>query len=56
MNKKEPINKSSLMISIITLILGIILCFNDSGNIFTLIGYFVSGLLLVGGIINCFRR
>lgn len=52
MNKKEPINKSSLMISIITLILGIILCFNDSGNIFTLIGYFVSGLLIVSGIIK----
>ncbi len=52
MNKKEPINKSSLIISIITLILGIILCFNDSGNIFTLIGYFVSGLLIVSGIIK----
>ena len=52
MNKKEPINKSSLMISIITLILGIVLCFNDSGNLFALIGYFVSGILIVSGLIK----
>ena len=51
MVKKEP-NTVSLVISIITLIIGIILCFNDSSSIFAIIGYFVSGLLITSGIIK----
>lgn len=50
--KKEPISTTSLVISIITLILGIILCFNDSNQIFSLIGYFVSGILIISGIVK----
>lgn len=52
MKKKDPINMSSLLISIITLVIGILLCFNDSEGIFNLIGYIVSGLLLFSGIIR----
>lgn len=51
MVKKEP-NTVSLVISIITLIIGIILCFNDSSSIFAIIGYFVSGLLITSGVIK----
>lgn len=50
--KKEPINMSSLLISIVTLVIGILLCFNDSEGIFNLIGYIVSGLLLLIGTIR----
>ncbi len=52
MKKKEPINISSLLISIITLVIGILLCFNDSKGIFNLIGYIVSGLLLFVGLVR----
>ncbi len=51
MIKKEP-NMASLMISIITLIIGVVLCFNDSGGIFSIIGYVVSGILILSGIIK----
>lgn len=52
MKTREPINISSLFISIITLVIGILLCFNDSQGIFNLIGYFVSGLLIFIGAIR----
>ena len=51
MIKKEP-NMASLMISIVTLIIGIVLCFNDSSGIFSIIGYIVSGILILSGIIK----
>lgn len=51
MLKKEP-NMTSLVISIITLVIGVVLCFNDSDGIFSIIGYIVSGLLILSGIIK----
>ena len=51
MLKKEP-NMASLVISIITLVIGVVLCFNDSDGIFSIIGYIVSGLLILSGIIK----
>lgn len=52
--KKEPINSSSLIISIVTLVLGIILCFNGSDGIFKIVGYLTSGILIISGIIKFF--
>ncbi len=52
MKKKEPISKSSLIISIILLIFGLILCFNDSTGLFKIVGYTVSGALLLVGVIK----
>lgn len=52
MKKKEPISKSSLIISIILLIFGLVLCFNDSTSLFKIVGYIVSGALLLVGIIK----
>lgn len=50
--KKEPINLGSLLVSILSLILGIFLCFNGGDSVFKIIGYMVSGLLLLFGIIK----
>lgn len=52
LEKKVPINNVSLAIAIITLILGILLCFNSSDWIFDIIGYCVAGLLCLTGIIK----
>ncbi len=52
MNKKEPINSGSLILSLVTLILGIILLFNGNDGVYNIIGYIVSGLLIVSGIIK----
>lgn len=50
--KKEPINSLSLIISVITLVLGIILCFNGSDGIFKMVGYLTSGILIFSGFIK----
>lgn len=50
--KKEPISLTSLIISIISLIIGCILCFNSSEGIFKFIGYTVSGILIIVGIVK----
>lgn len=50
--KKEPINLSSLLISIVILIIGVFLCFNGGDVVFKIIGYMISGLLLLFGIIK----
>jgi uncharacterized membrane protein HdeD (DUF308 family) len=52
LEKKVPINNVSLAVSIITLIVGILLCFNDSEWLFDIIGYVVAGILGVAGIIK----
>lgn len=52
LEKKVPINNVSLAVSIITLILGILLCFNSSAWLFNIIGYSVAGLLLLTGFIK----
>ncbi len=52
MNKKEPINIMSLVFSIVTLIIGIVLCINGHDGIFKLIGYFISGLLILFGLVR----
>lgn len=51
MGKKEP-NSTSLIISLLTLVIGIILCFNGSNGLFKIIGYVVSGILILSGIIK----
>lgn len=50
--KKEPINLGSLLVSILSLILGIFLCFNGGDAVFKIIGYMVSGLLLLFGLVK----
>lgn len=52
MNTKEPINISSLFISIFTLIIGILLSLEGSDGVFKIIGYVVSGLLILSGLIR----
>ena len=52
LNKKEPINVASLIVSLVTLVLGIILIFNGNDEVYKLIGYIVSGILIVAGIIR----
>ncbi len=52
MSKREPINIMSLVLAIVTLIVGIILCFNDSKAIFEIVGYGVGGVLILTGIIR----
>ena len=48
--KKEPINFTSLIISLVALILGILLLFNGDEAFFNVLRYIVSGSLLVSGI------
>ena len=50
--KKEPINVSSLIISMATLILGFLLLFNGDENFFNVLRYIISGLLLISGLIK----
>ncbi len=52
MNKKEPVNLYSLLIALLSLVLGIFLCLNGGENVKNLIGYFVSGILLITGFIK----
>ncbi len=52
MKKKEPVNLYSLLIALLSLILGIFLCLNGGENVKNLIGYFVSGILLITGFIK----
>ncbi len=52
MNKKEPISIVSLLISLVALVIGIILLFNGSDLIFKFLGYGVSGILLVVGVVK----
>ena len=52
LEKKVPINNVSLAVSIGTLILGILLCFNSSDWLFDIIGYSIAGLLCLTGIIK----
>ena len=48
--KKEPINISSLIISIGTLVLGILLIFNGGEKFFDLLKYIISGVLMTSGV------
>lgn len=48
--KKEPINFTSLIISLMALVLGILLLFNGDDAFFDLLRYIVSGVLLATGI------
>ena len=48
--KKEPINFTSLIISLMALVLGILLLFNGDDAFFNLLRYIVSGVLLATGI------
>ena len=50
--KKEPINVSSLIISMATLILGFLLLFNGDENLFNVLSYIISGVLLISGLIK----
>ena len=52
MKKKEPVNLYSLLIALVSLVLGIFLCLNGGENVKNLIGYFVSGILLITGFIK----
>ena len=52
LNKKEPINIASLITSLITLVLGIILLLYGNDEVYKLIGYIVSGILIIAGIIR----
>ena len=52
MSHKEPINSSSLIMSIITLIIGIVLCFGGMNVIYELGGYVVGGVLILTGIVR----
>ena len=56
LEKKVPINTVSLAVSIITLILGVLLCFNNSDWLFNIIGYSIAGLLCLTGIIKFFMN
>lgn len=51
-NKKEPINNSSLFISLIALVIGFIFLVNGSDALFNIIGYLVSGALVLTGLIK----
>ncbi len=51
-NKKEPINIASLLISLVALVIGVIFCFNDGEAIFKVIGFVVSGILILSGAIK----
>lgn len=51
MGRKEP-NSTSLIISLLTLVIGVILCFNGGDGLFKIIGYTVSGILIFSGIIK----
>jgi hypothetical protein len=53
--KKEPINLSSLLLSIVALVIGIFLCLNGGDAIFEIIGYIISGLLLLVGTIKIIK-
>jgi len=52
MKKKEPIKITSLIVSVVILILGILLCFNGDEALFKLLGYIVSAFLLLFGVIK----
>ena len=52
MNRNEPINSSSLIISMITLIVGFILLLYGNNKVYDIIGYVVSGILMVTAIIR----
>ena len=47
--KKEPINFTSLIISLVALVLGILLLFNGDEDFFNLLRYIISGALLITG-------
>lgn len=51
MGKKEP-NSTSLIVSLLTLVIGVILCFNGGDGLYKLIGYVVSGILILSGVIK----
>ena len=51
MKKREP-NTTSLIVSLLTLVIGIILCFNGGEGLFKIIGYCVGGILIVSGIVK----
>ncbi len=54
MNKNEPINSTSLIISMITLIVGFILVLYGNSKVYDIIGYVVSGILMVTALIRFF--
>ncbi len=51
MSKKEPISIVSLAVSLLSLVIGILLCFNGD-TIYDIIGYGVSGILLLTGFVK----
>ena len=54
MNRNEPINSTSLIISMITLIVGFILVIYGNNKVYDIIGYVVSGILMVTALIRFF--
>jgi len=54
MNRNEPINSTSLIISMITLIVGFILVLYGNSKVYDIIGYVVSGILMVTSLIRFF--
>lgn len=54
MNRNEPINATSLIISMITLIVGFILVIYGDTKVYDIIGYVVSGILMVTALIRFF--
>ena len=52
MNRNEPINSTSLIISMITLIVGFILVLYGNSKVYDIIGYVVSGILMVTAFIR----
>ncbi len=49
---KEPINISSLIFSMLTLVIGLLLCFYDFNTISKFLGYGVGGVLCLTGVIR----
>ena len=54
MNRNEPINSTSLIISMITLIVGFILVLYGNSKVYDIIGYVVSGILMTTALIRFF--
>lgn len=51
MSKKEPVSVVSLGISLVSLVIGVLLCFYGQ-TIYSIIGYGVSGILILSGVIK----
>ncbi len=53
MTKRDPINISSLIFSLVALVIGVVFCIYQE-SVFDVIGYFVSGILIFSGVVKAF--